>query len=136
MEEQAKYNVVPGAAVGAQERAILHLLQDDLFDRLLRPVCAPREGDFSKGITDIFFARIEAGVLSGGEQAALAWAAVIWKDSVVKAFRDPFEGFSVINPRRQALILEAFRIRHEVDEAVQAEERFMRVVDGAENGKR
>lgn len=47
--------------------------------------------------------------LSGGQRAAISWAAAIWQaEFPPENFRDPFEGFSVMDLEMQAFVLRVF----------------------------
>lgn len=124
MEDQAIYTADEVAKLSQQERAILHLLEDSLFAQILRPVCIGRKG--SPGITDIFFSRLEYGVLSGGEKTAVSWAYAIWRDEVNQDpdWRDPFDGFGILSLARQKRILEAMAIRHDMNREISPLEKY------------
>lgn len=76
----------------------------------------------------IDWARLNVGVLSGGIKAAVAWAACIWTDMQIPTdkygdeyvnimdahFRDPFDGFGVMDRSLQVLVLKALAHRHGV----------------------
>ena len=125
MEDAAPYNVGATARLSQQERAILHLLTDPLFDRLLRPLCIAKTKparhlavaghELAGGIDAIKFKSVNPGVLSGGENAALSWAYAIWCDEYNPDFRDPFAGFTALGLKTQNIIIEAMRIRHDMD---------------------
>jgi hypothetical protein len=130
MEEQAPNRAAVGAVPSKQEQAILLLLTHPLYERLLKPLCRPRNGNFANGITDIFFSQLDYGVLSGGEQGAISWAFAIWRDEVNPEMRDPFERFGAMHPKLQQLVLEAMSIRHDVAGGLEQAKRFEVFEDG------
>ena len=52
------------------------------------------------------------GVLSGGQKAAVSWVYAIWTDGPVpEGWRDPFEGFGVMNRDLQGTVIKALMHR-------------------------
>lgn len=96
-----------------QIEAIEILLGHPLFKRFLGPV-------FDAQLENLHLDRINYGVLSGGEKAAISWAWVIWMDKQAPKskkdwqewpgyqLRDPFEGFGVMDETLQEIVLRAY----------------------------
>ena len=77
--------------------------------------------------------------MSGGEKALISWAFCIWNDtqiphdehenelvSIAGFWRDPFEGFGVMGPDLQLLVLKALAHRHGTMKPPGALETFLR----------
>jgi len=63
----------------------------------------------------IFFEDLSYGSLSGGIKTAVTWIYCIWTDELPPrewGWRDPFEGFGVMDAELQKLILKAMAYRH------------------------
>lgn len=74
----------------------------------------------------VFFDRLSVGVLSGGQKAAVSWCWCIWNDRQIpeqksedwraskeEGWRDPLEGFGVMNRELQIAVLNALAHRHD-----------------------
>ena len=90
-----------------QLRAVLLIAEHPAISHVMLPLIAiARE--------DIDWRSLNYGVLSGGQKAAVSWLYSIWTDGPVpKGWRDPFEGFGVMDRKLQLLVLQALATRHE-----------------------
>ncbi len=99
-----------------QVEAIRMLVCTPLGERILAPVFNPKNETLD-------FSAINYGALSGGEKTFVSWAWYIWMDKetsrdpvVFKEFpdypmRDGVEGFGVLSPEYQRVLLMAFAYR-------------------------
>jgi hypothetical protein len=97
-----------------QIKAIEILLEHPIYQHFLGPV-------YDRNNQTCHFDKINYGVLSGGERAAISWAFAIWEDKQPPKqdyqdwpgylMRDPFEGFGVMQTDLQQIILRAFAYR-------------------------
>ena len=87
-------------------KAMIVLLEHPLFERLLKPILVLERAS-------VEWDCLSYGELSGGEKAALSWAYGIWTGGPVpKGWRDPFEGFGVMDAQLQRTIMNAMFTRH------------------------
>jgi hypothetical protein len=103
-----------------QMEALLMLANYRSIKDILMPIVDPEK-------EEIHWDRLEYGVLSGGQKAAISWAWCIWNDRQTPVEnkhddpnycifdgkpRDPFEGFGVMDRELQALIAKALLHRY------------------------
>lgn len=91
-----------------QLRAILVIVNYPALKPIILPVI-----DFDT--ETIFFEELGYGALSGGIKTAVTWIYCIWTDELPPrewGWRDPFEGFGVMDSELQQLILRAMLFRH------------------------
>jgi hypothetical protein len=90
-----------------QLEAVLMVANHPTISRIMNPV-------IDKDRETIRWSEINYPVLSGGERAAISWIWCIWSDAQVPmdtGWRDPFDGFGVLDGNLQALIMKAFAHR-------------------------
>ncbi len=103
-----------------QMEALLMLANFRSIKDILMPIIDPEK-------EEIHWDRLEYGVLSGGQKAAISWAWCIWSDKQTPTEnkhgdpnycifdgkpRDPFEGFGVMDRELQTLIAKALLHRY------------------------
>lgn len=118
-----------------QLEAILILANDPRLKPILMPII-DQENE------TIDWERLSYGVLSGGIKAAVSWAFCIWTDgqvpeedlqdhktpgpiSFANDWRDPFEGFGVMDRELQIVVLKALAHRHAVFEKMGEMETYL-----------
>lgn len=85
---------------------ILPILEDSIIkDKMAHAVNFEKE--------EIFFDKINYGVLSGGEKTVISWLYLLWKDEMPpEGWRSPFESFGNLDTSMQKKILTAMMDRY------------------------